>query len=75
MDYNLKDITDSDICYLFLQVKQELKSRNISLKENKIKERITLKSHDVKSSINKIANQKSTAVDGNARIVTSSIKK
>ena len=74
MDINIKRLNDSELCSLFLQIKQELKTRNISLKENKIRERLTSKSHNVQSSLPKLSNQKARAVDKQARVVTSKSK-
>lgn len=74
MDTDVKKLNDAELCSLFLKIKQELKARNISLKENKIKERLTSKSHNVQSPLTKLSNQKARAVDKQARVVTSKSK-
>lgn len=76
MDMNLKSLSDKELAQLYLFIRDELKKRKMSLKENKLKDKITNKSHNVQSPLNKLAERKAKPVNRDARsIVTKSKNK
>jgi hypothetical protein len=73
MDINLKSLSDKDLAQLYLFIRDELQKRKISLKPNKLKDKITDKSHNVQSPMNKLSENKARPVNRDARsIVTKS---
>jgi hypothetical protein len=75
MNIDLKTLNDSELAEAYIFIRQELRNRNMSLKENKLKERLTMKSHNVQSSIEKLSQNQAIAVNQQARSITSKTKK
>lgn len=75
MDINVKKLSDKELAQLYLFTRDELKKRNMSLKERKLKEQINTKSHNVQSPMAKLAASKAVPVNKDARAIVRKIKK
>lgn len=74
-DINLKVLSDKDLAQLYLFIRDELKKRKMSLKERKLKEQMNTKSHNVQSSLIKLAENKARPVNKDARSIVRKTKK
>ncbi|MAI61096.1 MAG: hypothetical protein CBB87_01250 [Micavibrio sp. TMED27] len=74
MNIDFKTLNDNELAEAYIFIRQELRARNMSLKESKLKDRLTNKSHNVQSSIQTLSANKARPVNQQARSITSKAK-